>query len=317
MISTLYEVPKDTKHEYPSIAIGRPIGNVRIYILDRFGHPVPARVKGEIYIGGIGVGHGYLNYPDLTIERFLPDPFHSGGMMYRTGDMASYSCDGILSFWGRLDQQVKVRGYRVELGEIESVVKEFLGIKDVAVVLWNQYGLDTLAAYITISEGYHEPILEHLHVYLADRLPFYMLPSIITVMEKMPLTPNRKIDRLALPRPERVEEPEHYLAPRNDVETRLISIWEEVLGITKIGVRDNFFELGGHSLMAMRLFSRIQDEFGKSLPLILLFKNGTVEVLAESLTQDANSPIRRESTQPTSSRADLAKSKKDRGATHD
>jgi amino acid adenylation domain-containing protein len=290
IIHTNYLVPATLPNSLQIVPIGKPISNARAYVLDKFFHPVPVGAKGELFIGGIGVGRGYLNQPDLTAKWFFPDPFWPGGRMYRTGDIVQYRPDGTICFLGRSDNQVKIRGYRVELGEIEAVVSEFPGVKDAVVILWRQDESGTLAAYITVVDGNPEQIKGNLRSYLADRLPFYMLPATIMVLDEMPLNPNRKIDRHALPRPESGGGPEHYLAPRNDVETRLVLIWKEVLGMEQVGIRDNFFELGGHSLLAVRLFARIQEEFGQSLPLLLLFKDGTVEALASALSLQEQSP---------------------------
>jgi aspartate racemase len=271
------------------VPIGKPISNARVYILDGYLHLVPVGVKGELFIGGVGVGRGYWNRPDLTAERFLTDPFLPGGRMYRTGDIVRQLPDGTVCFLGRSDNQVKIRSYRVELGEIEAVVNEFSGVKDSVVVLSHQGGSDRLVAYITVSEGENGQLIEKLHAFLAERLPFYMLPSSILQLEKMPLTISGKADRQALPFPETNAYPVLQPAPRNDTETRLVSIWKEVLGIEQVGVLDNFFELGGHSLLAVRLFARIKEEFGRSLPLQLLFNEGTVEALAEALIHFENS----------------------------
>jgi amino acid adenylation domain-containing protein len=286
MISTMYRVPESFPGTLQAVPIGRPINNVRMYILDQNRHPVPAGAKGELYIGGMAVGHGYLNLPDLTAERFLPDPFLPKGQMYRTGDLARYAKDGTLFYLGRMDQQVKIRGYRVELEEIEAVARECPGILDAAVVFWPDKPLELLALYVTLTERGAEIARETLSLYLENRLPFYMLPSVTMVLDEMPLTPNRKINRRALPRPKAGRTIDRYLAPRNDVEMRLVSIWKEVLGIEQVGVRNNFFELGGHSLLAVRLLARVQEEFCQSLPLLLLFKDGTVEVMARALTNN-------------------------------
>jgi amino acid adenylation domain-containing protein len=281
---TNYPIPPTLPNGLRVIPIGKPISNMRTYVLDKYFHPVPAGVKGELFIGGIGVGRGYWNRPDLTADRFLADPFWPGDRMYRTGDIVRQLPDGTLCFFGRSDNQVKIRGYRVELGEIETVVNEFPGVKETAVVLWRQDGSESLVAYITVREGDEKKLKEDLHAFLVDRLPFYMMPSVIMVLEEMPLTLNRKIDRRALPLPEIGKGPDQYLAPRNDTEKRLVLIWQEVLGTKRVGIRDNFFELGGHSLLAVRLLARIQDEFGQSLPLSLLFRGSTVEALASCLT---------------------------------
>ena len=283
---TDYDVPAELPNQLQVVPLGKPIRNARIYILDDYFHPVPVGAKGEIYIGGMGVGRGYWNQLELTKEKFLPDPFCLGGTMYRTGDIARQLPDGTICFLGRSDFQVKIRGYRVEMGEIEAVIRKYPGIKEAAVMLWRQDGPETLAAYITLFEGHIEAITNKLQTYLAERLPFYMLPSAITILKEMPLTPNQKIDRRALPHPESKVVSDHFMAPRNDVEKRLVSIWKETLGVDRVGVQDNFFELGGHSLMAVRLFAKIQEKFGKSLPLMLLFQEGTVEAIAKVLSSE-------------------------------
>jgi amino acid adenylation domain-containing protein len=283
-----YLVPDTLPNGLQGVPIGKPISNARVYILDDYLHLVPQGVKGELFIGGIGVGRGYWNRPDLAAERFLPDPFWPGGRMYRTGDIGRQLPDGSICFLGRSDNQVKIRSYRVELGEIEAIVNEFSGVKDAVVVLSNQNGSDKLVAYITVSEGTLGQIKENLQVYLAERLPFYMLPSVIVQLEAMPLTVSGKVNKNALPLPETSADNDHLHAPRNDIETRLVSIWKEVLGIERVGVRDNFFELGGHSLLAVQLLARIQEEFGLSLPLQILFTEGTVQSLAEALARIDN-----------------------------
>jgi acyl carrier protein len=211
--------------------------------------------------------------------------------MYRTGDLARFAKDGTIFYLGRIDQQVKIRGYRVELGEIEAVARECPGIQDAAVVLWPDKPLELLAAYVTLTEGEEERAKDTLSQYLEAHLPFYMLPSAIMVLDKMPLTPNCKINRRALPRPETGTTIDPYIAPRNDVETRLISIWKEVLKVEQVGVGNNFFELGGHSLLAVQLLARVQEEFGQSLPLLLLFKDGTVEAMAKALTNNSKGSL--------------------------
>jgi amino acid adenylation domain-containing protein len=273
-----------------NVPIGNPIRNTRVYILDKYLQPVPVGVKGEVFIGGVAVGRGYWKRPDLTAERFISDPFWPGGRMYRTGDIARQLPDGTVCYLGRSDDQVKIRGYRVELNEIEAVANEFPGIREAAVILWRDDGPEILAAYITLLEGHPQQIEQRLHAYLSEHLPFYMLPASIIVLDEMPLTASRKINRGALPRPENKMATDHYLAPRNEIETRLVSIWQDVLGVDQVGVRDNFFELGGHSLLAVRLLTRIQEDFGQTLPLMLLFQDGTIEALAEFLSGLVDQP---------------------------
>jgi amino acid adenylation domain-containing protein len=289
IIHTTYPVPGVIPNNLPIVPIGKPIGNAHAYVLDKYLHPVPAGVTGDLYIGGALVGRGYWNQPELTAQQFLPDPFLPGEKIYRSGDTAKQLPDGTVCYLGRSDDQVKIRGYRVELKEIEATVNEFPGVKDAAVVLRQDDDRDKLFAYISLFDGESKFSIEDLQHYLKDRLPFYMLPTAILVLKAMPLTPNQKIDRQALPLLKNTEE-QYHLAPRNEVEKRLVLIWQEVLGVEKVGIRDNFFELGGHSLLAVRLFSRIQEEFGQSLPLLLLFREGTVESLAASLNLGKHLP---------------------------
>jgi aspartate racemase len=287
IIQTTYNIPDALPNGLQTVPIGKPIDNARMYVLDSYFHPVPPGAKGELFIGGVCVGPGYWKLPEQTMDRFQPDPFFPGGRIYRTGDVVRQLQDGTICYLGRSDNQVKIRGYRVELGEIESVVNEFPGVKDAVVILWRREDSETLAAYITIAEGYRGLDLDQLHASLAERLPFYMRPSFVRIMNEMPLTPTRKIDRRALPPPESGLTTDRYIAPRNETESRLVSIWQEILEVERIGVRDNFFELGGHSLLAVRLFTRIQEEFGQSLPLMLLFQEGSVEATARALAGDA------------------------------
>jgi pristinamycin I synthase-3/4 len=287
MISTTYLVPEENLKNTREIPIGKQIDNVYFYILDSFRHLVPPGVKGELYIGGVGVSPGYLNQPQLTSERFIPDPFRPGRHIYRTGDLVRMAADGMLTFLGRPDHQVKIRGYRIELGEIETVISEYPKVQDAVVVLSQQDGTERLSAYITLSNMENDFSIEGLQQYIKERLPFYMLPSTITVLEKMPLTNTGKIDRQGLPKPKTGQDVDRYIAPRNETEKRLVSIWQEVIGVERVGVRDNYFELGGHSLMAVLLFTRIQEEFGKAIPMHLIFKDSTVESLAGYLSNES------------------------------
>jgi amino acid adenylation domain-containing protein len=288
VVSTTYNVPAAIPKGLQSIPIGKPINNVRAYVLDNYFHPVPVGAKGELFIGGEGVGRGYWNLPELTEEKFLPDPFHQGSRMYRTGDIVRQMQDGTIYFLGRLDNQVKIRGYRVELGEIEAVMREFPDVKDAAVILRDQAGSKILAGYITVTNGKPEQIKAELHAYLERHLPFYMLPSYLMVLDEMPLTYNGKINRQALPLSMSEIKLGEYVHPRNDIEKKVVAIWKDVLGLDRIGIRDNFFALGGHSLLAVRLFTRIEEEFGQNLPLLLLFREGTVEAMASALSGEVD-----------------------------
>ncbi|HVR95062.1 MAG TPA: amino acid adenylation domain-containing protein [Thermoanaerobaculia bacterium] len=259
-----------------AVSIGRPIANAEIHLLDPALEAVPVGVAGELCLGGAGVGRGYLNRPELTAERFIPHPSGAPGeRLYRTGDLARWTADGRLFFLGRLDHQVKVRGVRVEPGEVEAALLLHPGIREAAVVVRRE----RLAAYVVPRA---EPP-SHLREYLLERLPEPMVPSWFMVLERLPLNPSGKVDRKALPAPE-VSIPERsYVAPRTPAEEVVVGIWAEVLGLPKVGILDNFFELGGHSLLATQVVSRVRQAFGVELPLRELFETPTVAGIAESL----------------------------------
>jgi aspartate racemase len=272
-----------------SIPIGRPIANTEIYILDKHLQPVPVGVPGELMIGGAGVVRGYLNRPELTAERFIPNPFSDNPARhrYRTGDLCRYLPDGNIEFIGRIDHQVKLRGYRIELGEIEVVLAEHPGVKmAVAVVREDQPGDTRLVAYVVPKEG-KAPEVRNLREYLKEKLPGYMVPGAFVILESLPLTPNKKVDRLKLPAPDRIRpEPEEtYAAPRTPVEEKLAEIWARVLGLDQVGIYDNFFELGGHSLLATQVISRVIYTFQVKVPLRSLFQAPTVADMAVVIVQ--------------------------------
>ena len=269
---------------YKSPAIGKPIANTQIYILDRYLQLVPIGVKGEMYIGGDGVARGYLNNPQMTQERFIDNPFGSG-KIYKTGDFAKYLPDGNIEFLGRVDNQVKIRGFRIELGEIESTLNQHPQVdKNLVLVLSNEQKDQRLVAYIVPSQT-QIPTPSQLREYLKSRLPEYMIPSAYIPLEAFPLNANGKIDRHALPSPQR----EHsfnteVVLPRNETETRLAHIWQEVLWLEQdISVNDNFFDLGGHSLLSVQLINKIEAEFKQDLPLQTLFQLGTIAEIAKIL----------------------------------
>ncbi len=271
------------------VPIGRPIANTRLYVLDRKSQPVPFLVTGELYIGGAGVARGYLNRPDLTSSLFLPDPFSGepDARMYRTGDLVRYLPDGNLDFLGRADTQVKLRGYRIETGEIESLLRQHPAVTDCVVDLReDQPGNRTLAAYV-VGRDQALPATE-LRRYLAERLPDYMLPSAFVVLDSLPLTPNGKIDRGALPAPVPDHRDSKIMPPRDPLELKLVGIWKQVLDRRPVGVTDNFFDLGGHSLLAVRLMARMQREFGKNITLATILKGPTVEQMARILRQQSH-----------------------------
>jgi amino acid adenylation domain-containing protein len=266
-----------------AVPIGRPIANVRLYILDPRQQPAAVSVPGELYVGGAGVARGYAGRPALTAERFLPDPFspEGGARMYRTGDVARHRLDGQIEFLGRTDEQVKVRGYRIELAEIEAVLAQHEGVGECVVVAReDEPGAKRLVAYLTPAA--HAPAAEDMRDYLRERLPEYMVPTAFVTLEAIPLTPNGKADRRALPLPEqtRPDLKSAYVAPRTPLEELLAGLWAEILGVERVGVEDNFFELGGHSLLATRLISRMREIFQIQLPLSSLFEAPTVAGLA-------------------------------------
>jgi acyl carrier protein len=244
---------------------------------------VPAGVPGELYIGGDGLSRGYLGRPELTAERFVPDPFSvSGGTrLYRTGDRARYLRDGQIEFLGRLDYQVKVRGHRIELGEVEAALGAHERVRQCLVVVREEEDGDRrLVAYV-VAEGAvgHDELREHIR----RGLPEYMVPSLFVSLDEVPLTPNGKIDRKRLPAPSLSEESESYVAPRTETERAAADIWSQVLRVARVGVDDNFFALGGHSLLGMQLVSRVCEVFDIELPLHVLFRASVLSEFAEAI----------------------------------
>ena len=274
-----------------NVPIGRPIANFQAYVLDRNLQPVPVGVPGELCIGGAGLARGYLNSPDLTEEKFIPNPFcgETGGRIYRTGDLVRYLPDGNIEYLDRIDNQVKIRGYRVELGEIEAALRAHPKVDD-AVVLVKGDGDDgkRLVAYLVPKGRSASPPDGEVREYLKMNLPEYMVPASYVMLQSFPLTPSGKVDRRALPDPagEKSDLGDTFVAPRDEIENNLKEIWQWVLGVRPIGIRDNFFELGGHSLLAVRLFAHIEKFFGKSLPLSALFHAPTIEKLATEIRQE-------------------------------
>jgi len=278
----LYESPKP---EMTLLPIGAPLPNARVYILDRHLHPVPVGVCGELFLGGIGVGRGYLHDPAQTAERFVPDSFSgaSGARLFRTGDIARYLPDGNVEYLGRVDHQVKVRGFRVELGEIEETLLQHDKIREAAVVAGSN---ESLVGYVsTPSPESLRP--GELRSFLKERLPDYMVPSAFAVLEDLPHNANGKIDRKRLPPVQEIAAPASgaWAPPRDFLEHQLCDIWRETLGQPEIGITDNFFELGGHSLLAVRLMALVEDLLGKSLPLSALFQGPTIEHMAHLLRE--------------------------------
>ncbi|XXU81050.1 amino acid adenylation domain-containing protein [Sorangium sp. So ce1151] len=275
--------------EDASVPIGHPIANTQIYLLDRHGQPVPVGVAGELHIGGVGLARGYHRRPALTAERFVPDPFGSapGGRLYRTGDLARHRHDGAIEFLGRLDHQVKIRGLRVELGEIEARLLQHPHVHEAVVVARDEaHGGKRLVAYVAGRDG-AAPEPEALRAWLAETLPAYMVPAPIVALDRLPLSPNGKVDRRALPAPEAAALGHRpYVAPTTEAERILAEVWAEVLHRAQVGVEDNFFELGGDSIVTLQVIARAAQR-GLRLTPKLLFEHPTVAEAAAQLTVTA------------------------------
>jgi acyl carrier protein len=279
--------PCRENREGVNVPIGRPIANIRIYILDSDLRPLPIGIPGELYIGGIGLGRGYFDRSDLTAEKFIPDPFGAepGARLYRTGDSVRYLPDGNIEFLGRLDTQVKIRGFRIELGEIEAILTQHPEVKTGVVTAWeDSQGNKRLVAYIVSHNG--KAIgMNTLKEYLKEHLPEYMIPSAFMTLESLPLTPNGKVDRKALVKqyhPEAYRET-GYEAPRTGIEKKLALIWRHLLGINQVGRNDNFFQQGGHSLTALRLIQQVRETFNADLEVRTAFEANTIAELANKI----------------------------------
>ena len=285
--STFALVEKGSTEE---VRIGSPLSNNRAYVLDKHLQPVPAGVPGHLHIAGAGLARGYLNRPELTAEKFISDPFsrEPGGRLYCTGDLARYKSNGQIEYLGRNDYQVKVRGYRIELGEIESALREQPGVSEaIVVVREDSMGDKRLVAYLVNGEG-TLPSTAELRQGLRAKLPEYMLPSDFVLLEDLPLLPNGKLDRRALPNPDSQQlgrGEATYVAPRNPVEQYVANLFSEMLKIERVGALDNFFEIRGHSLLAMRIVSRIQESYGVTVALRRFFETPTVEGLAIAISE--------------------------------
>jgi amino acid adenylation domain-containing protein len=282
-IVAVYPLPQTLADNLTVVPLGQPIAHTQIYLLDSFLQPVPLGVTGELYVGGGSVGQGYLNQPDLTEARFIPNPF-GGDRLYKTGDLARYRGDGTLEFVSRLDHQVKLRGFRIELGEIEAVLIQHPLVQEAVVMLRGDVPEQYLAAYV-VSDARGAEIADEIadiSLWLRLRLPDYMVPTTIVPLEALPLTPNGKLDRPALPDPVRPVTP-HYAAPRSPVEAVLAGLWGQLLHQEQVGIHDNFFDLGGHSLLATQVMSQVRDAFQIELPLRALFEAPTVAELSDRI----------------------------------
>ena len=278
---------KDVPSGATNIPIGKPIANSTAYVVDPVGNLAPIGVPGELWLGGDGMALGYLNRPELTAERFVPDKFSGRGeaKLYRSGDLARFREDGALEFLGRVDTQVKIRGYRIELGEIEAALLKHPGVrKTAALAREDTPGEKRLVGYVETSEKIEANDLKN---FLKQTLPEFMVPAAFVMLEKLPLLPNGKVDRNALPAPEWKSRDRLFEAPSNPLEQEIANIWERVLGVQPVGATDNFFDLGGHSLLAVKLFAQFEKVFERKLPLATLFKAPTVRQLAEFMRGEA------------------------------
>jgi amino acid adenylation domain-containing protein len=288
--STLSQLHRDT-----TVTIGRPIGNTEIFILDKVMQPVPIGVAGELHIGGDGLARGYLKRPELTAEKFILRPVNLDpalkpaptARLYKTGDLVRYLPNGNIEFLGRIDHQVKIRGFRIELGEIETVLRQHPAINDTVVVAREDTPGDKRVVAYFVPAGGASLTTAELRSFLKEKLPEYMIPSVFVTLKSMPLTPNGKVDRRALPAPDQADltRTGAFAAAKDAIEQQLVEIWETSLNVRPIGVKDNYFELGGHSLVAVKIMNRIAQGFGKTLPISTLLQAPTIEQLAVILRE--------------------------------
>jgi hypothetical protein len=287
--TTIWSSTWDVVDDGQCISIGDPVANTRIYILDRHLEPVPCKSVGELCIGGHGVARGYLNRPDLTAGNFVPDPFvdQPGAAMYRTGDLARYSRDRRIEYLGRLDNQVKLRGFRIEIEDIESALLEEECVEQAAVVARDDAtGDKQLIAYVVLKSG-ARATRSDLRGHLRRKLPEFMVPSFIVFLSSLPLTTSGKIDRKSLPAPLTPSENEDrkYAAPRGSLEQSIAAVWQQVLKLEKVSVKDNFFDIGGHSLLLAQVHSRLREIIKTDLPLLKLLEYPTISSLSAYLTR--------------------------------
>jgi amino acid adenylation domain-containing protein len=284
VVSTSGLVSREGGGTAPSL--GKPISNVRVYIVDQRGEPVPVGVAGELWVGGDSLARGYLQRPDLTAELFVPDAFSgdSGARLYRTGDLTRYFPDGAIEFLGRIGSQVKVRGHRIELGEVETALRETVGVREAVVQCCEpRAGEQSLVAYV-VPDDHHAAGLasNNLRSALREKLPDYMVPAFFVLLDQLPLTDNGKVDRSSLPAPV-TEVEDDPATPRTPTEELLSNIWAEILRLRRVGLNDNFFDLGGHSLLATQVVSRVREMFKVELPLRALFESPTIAELAQTV----------------------------------
>jgi acyl carrier protein len=282
-VVTAFTLSGNPEQWLPLPPIGTPVANTQVYVLDANNEPVPIGVPGELYLAGVQVAKGYIHRPELTAEKFLPDPFAANQRMYKTGDRVRFLVDGNLEYLGRTDDQVKWRGFRIEPGEIEARLAEHPAVQQAAVLLREDSpGDKRLVAYL-IAAPEQTLDTQTVRTWLKNQLPDYMVPSTLLLLDNLPLTPSGKVARRKLPVPDYADAAQVYVAPRTPTEEILVQIWSEVLAVPQVGIFDDFFELGGHSLLATQLISRVRDALQIELPLKLIFRNSSVEQLAEAI----------------------------------
>jgi surfactin family lipopeptide synthetase A len=288
MVSNINNLRQTSNFEGALELIGRPIANTQAYILDQYLQPVPIGIRGELHLGGAGLAKGYLNRSDLTSEKFIANPFSNdpNARLYKTGDLARYLPDRNIEYIGRIDNQVKIRGFRIELGEIEGLLAKHPQVEEVAVIVREDLPGDLrLVAYL-VARADQSPTFSEIREFLERKLPSYMVPATFVCLATLPLTPNGKIDRRALPAPSNIRQLDNtFIASQNEVEQQLTQIWEQVLGITPIGIEDNFFRLGGNSILAVRSIVEIEKHWQQRLPLSIFLAAPTIKEFAQILRQ--------------------------------
>lgn len=285
-VTTFAVQNNQASHNSKTVPLGRPLGNIQIYLLDQQMQPVPIGVPGELYIGGASLVRGYLNRPELTAERFIANTFGNSkcDRLYKTGDLARYLPDGNIEFIGRLDNQVKIRGFRIELSEIETVLCQHPEVQQAVVLLRED---KRLIAYI-VPKQKQTPSVSNMHRFMREKLPEYMMPSAFVILKVLPLMPNGKVNRSALPEPDsyRPELEATYQPPQTEIEEAIAIIWQEALNVQKVGINDNFFELGGHSLLIVQIHSKLRHLFNQDLSITDLFEHPTISSLVKFLNPE-------------------------------
>lgn len=281
-----YRIPRELDDNVISIPIGHPISNTQVYIFDKDMKPMPVNEVGELYIGGDGLADGYLNLPDLTSERFIPDPYNNGEILYKTGDLVRLLPEGEIEFVGRSDDQVKINGFRIELGEIESVLRKHHAVRDALVIAEKDgNGTKYLMGFVT-AQNKNDMDIEDVKIFIGKNIAQFMIPRDIVLLDVIPLNPNGKIDRQAILKSWKAKELDYpdYMAPNSDSEKKLSMIWLDILNKDKISINSNFFEIGGTSILSVKLMKKVSQEFNTEIPVIRLYHYPTIKSLANYIT---------------------------------